>query len=86
MSKSATTKKPDGSYEISNGDHVVVVVAVRSRMMKGRLMINQACAYCKTCGWDTPTLFSIMAVDAVARRHLGLVTSAEAPTQEIGNA
>lgn len=68
-------KVPDEArhIELSNGDHTVIVVPLKWRNLNGKCFVQRTMAYCKTCGWDTPTLFSKMAAETAGRRHLGLI-------------
>ena len=59
--------------EISNGSHTVWVVPLKWKTFKGKTWVTEACAHCKTCGWDTPILFSLSATESAARRHLDLL-------------
>jgi hypothetical protein len=56
--------------ELTNGSCVVMVMPKRWSRYNSDIIINEAVAYCKTCDWDTPILFSMSAVEAAAKEHL----------------
>ena len=63
--------------EMSNGKCKVLLIPIKWRRYKGVVTVTEACAICKTCGWDTPTMFSMNRVESATRRHLGLLQSHE---------
>ena len=78
------TPPPEAIHkEISNGECRVIIAPTRWRKSGTSYKVTEGCAYCTTCGWDTPLMFSLVAIEAVARKHLGMVVSTNSkPSKE----